>query len=82
MTEPKSPEFLAGQPVSRRVRITGFALPADVQQRLLEMGLTLGTECTVLRYAPLGDPMELKLRGYCLSLRLAEAKGVQVERSN
>jgi len=44
----------------------------------LEMGLTTGTECTVMRYAPMGDPMELKVRGYCLSLRIAEAEGVHV----
>lgn len=70
---------LAGQPVGRRLRIAGYSLPADVQQRLLEMGLTIGTECTVVRYAPLGDPMELKVRGYFLSLRAAEAEGVQVQ---
>ena len=42
------------------------------------MGLTVGTECTVIRYAPLGDPMELKVRGYHLSLRTSEAQGVRV----
>jgi len=71
-------EKLAGQPEGRRLKIIGFALPPDVQQRLLEMGLTTGTECTVMRYAPMGDPMELKVRGYCLSLRIAEAEGVHV----
>ena len=44
---------LAGQPVGRRVKFTGFALEPSVHQRLLEMGLTVGTECTVVRYAPL-----------------------------
>jgi len=71
-------ETLAGQPVGRKLKIVGFVLPADIYQRLLEMGLTKGTECTVLRYAPMGDPIELKVRGYSLSLRLAEAAGVQV----
>src|SRR5574341_1530446 len=69
---------LAGQPVGSRLRIVGYFLPEDVQQRLLEMGLTLGTECVVMRYAPLGDPMELKVRGYLLSLRTSEAAGVRV----
>ena len=78
MPEALTNEMLAGQPVGCRLKITGFALPADVQQRLLEMGLTCGTECTVLRYAPLGDPMEMKVRGYCLSLRVAEAEGISV----
>ncbi|HOR26070.1 MAG TPA: FeoA family protein [Opitutaceae bacterium] len=45
---------------------------------MLEMGLTVGTECTVVRYAPLGDPMEIRVRGYSLSLRAAEAAGISV----
>ena len=71
-------EKLAGQPVGRKLKIVGFVLPPDIYQRLLEMGLTKGTECTIIRYAPMGDPIELKVRGYSLSLRLAEAAGVQV----
>lgn len=71
-------ETLAGQPVGRTLKIVGFVLPPDVYQRLLEMGLTKGTTCTVMRYAPMGDPIEVKVRGYSLSLRLAEAAGVQV----
>ena len=82
MPETLITETLAGQPAGSRLKITGFALPADVEQRLLEMGLTCGTECTVLRYAPLGDPMEVKVRGYCLSLRVAEAEGIRVETLN
>lgn len=70
---------LAGERVGRRFKIVGYSLPKDVQQRLLEMGLTIGTECIVMRYAPLGDPMELKVRGYLLSLRMSEAEGVQVQ---
>ena len=84
--EPRDPAFapkpvlekLAGQPVGRQLKIAGFTLPPDVYQRLLEMGLTKGTACTVVRYAPMGDPIELKVRGYFLSLRLAEAAGVHV----
>lgn len=71
---------LSGQPVGARLRITGFALPGDVHQRLLEMGLAPDLECTVVRYAPLGDPMEVRVRGYHLSLRAAEAAGVLVAR--
>lgn len=78
MTQPTATEKLAGQPVGRRLKITGFALPEDIEQRLLEMGLTADTECSVMRYAPMGDPLEIKVRGYCLSLRLHEAEGVQV----
>lgn len=72
-------EKLAGQPVGRRLKIVNFSLPLDIYQRLLELGLTIGSECLVVRYAPLGDPMEVKVRGYWLSLRASEAEGVQVQ---
>lgn len=44
-----------------------------VRRRLLEMGLCPGVEVTVLRRAPLGDPIEVRVRGYLLSLRLDQA---------
>jgi len=70
---------LAGQPLGQRFKIRGFSLPEGARLRLLEMGLTEGTECRVVRYAPLGDPMEVQLRDYFLSLRASEADGVLVE---
>jgi ferrous iron transport protein A len=51
----------------------------DISQRLLEMGLTPGTHVRLLGFAPLGDPLELELRGYRLSLRRSEAARVEVE---
>jgi ferrous iron transport protein A len=51
------------------------------RRRLLAMGLLPGTEFTVTRYAPLGDPVELRVRGFNLSLRKSEADVVQVERT-
>lgn len=50
-----------------------------VYQRLLEMGVFEGAEVEVIRFAPLGDPMELRLHGYHLSVRKSEAKCVEVE---
>lgn len=47
--------------------------------RLMEMGLLPGTPVKVVRYAPLGDPIEIVIRGYHLSLRRAEAAGIVVE---
>ncbi len=47
--------------------------------RLLEMGLTSGVEVVVVGAAPLGDPLELELRGYRLSVRRSEAARVEVE---
>ena len=51
------------------------------RQKLLAMGLTPGTEFTVVRYAPLGDPVEIRVRGFALSLRKDEANALLVERS-
>jgi Fe2+ transport system protein FeoA len=53
----------------------------EVSARLLEMGLTPGVDVEVLGAAPLGDPIELALRGYRLSLRRSEAARVEVELS-
>jgi Fe2+ transport system protein FeoA len=50
-----------------------------IYQRLLEMGLFDGVEVDLVRYAPLGDPLEITLHGYNLSLRKAEAAMVDVE---
>lgn len=47
--------------------------------RLMEMGLVPGTRVRVVKIAPLGDPLEIELRGYHLSLRRAEAQRVGVE---
>lgn len=51
-----------------------------IKKRLLEMGFVKGTEVYVEKVAPLGDPMELVLKGYHLSLRRAEAKNVLIEK--
>lgn len=46
--------------------------------RLLEMGILEGTEIEVVRLAPLGDPIEIKLRGYHLSIRRSEAEQIEI----
>ena len=50
-----------------------------IYQRLMEMGVFEGAEIEVVRFAPLGDPMELRLHGYNLSVRKSEAATVHVE---
>ena len=50
-----------------------------VRTRLMDMGLIRGAEVSVERVAPLGDPMEIKVKGYCLSLRKSEASQVEVD---
>ncbi len=52
----------------------------DPPGRLLEMGLLPGTSVEVVRLAPLGDPIDLKVRGFHLSIRQHEAVRIQVER--
>ncbi len=45
----------------------------------MDMGITKGTELTLVKVAPLGDPMELEVRGYELSIRASEAKDIEIE---
>ena len=68
-------ELRVGTP-AKVLRINGTD---DISQRLLEMGLTPGTLVCVLGAAPLGDPLELELRGYRLSVRKSEAARVEIE---
>jgi ferrous iron transport protein A len=60
-------------------RVLGVIGTDEISQRLLEMGLTPGTSVRMLGTAPLGDPLELELRGYRLSVRIAEAQRVELE---
>ena len=62
----------------QRARVEAVAGHDAVVQRLLEMGLLEGEEIEVLGFAPLGDPMEIRLRDFRLSLRRQEAAGVTV----
>lgn len=50
----------------------------EIKRRLMDMGITRGTSIYVQKLAPLGDPMELHLRGYALSLRKADAQKIKV----
>jgi ferrous iron transport protein A len=70
---------LADVPPGGRGRVASVEGAPAVVQRLQEMGLTSGTEVEVIRYAPLGDPMEIRLRGYLLSLRKSDARGVRLD---
>lgn len=58
------------------VRITGTGA---VKRRIMDMGLTRGTEFFVRKVAPLGDPVEITVRGYELSLRKEDSEMIQVE---
>jgi Fe2+ transport system protein FeoA len=58
--------------------VTEIRVPVEHRGRLLEMGLLVGTSVELVRFAPLGDPVEIKIRGYNLSLRKHEAEQVIV----
>jgi ferrous iron transport protein A len=53
-------------------------VPAASRARLMEMGLLVGTKIQLVRFAPLGDPVEIKVRGYNLTLRKSEAEQILV----
>ncbi len=75
-----SAELLSQLAPGDKARIAGFSLPGESLSRLFEMGLTTGAAVEVVRFAPLGDPIDIKVRGYHLSLRKREAAGIQIER--
>ena len=62
-----------------RLRVTGFADESAYAAQLRRMGLVPGTIVTVVRRAPLGDPLEIRLRGYSLALRPSEAQDLLFE---
>lgn len=59
--------------------VKAFPQAGPAFTRLREMGLLPGTPVTLIRVAPLGDPIEIQVRGYRLSLRKAEAAQVEIE---
>ena len=73
------PPTLADLPKGGRAVIEGIEGRDPVVQRLLEMGLTKGSPVEVVRFAPLGDPIEVRIRGYLLSLRREDARCVRVK---
>lgn len=61
------------------VKISRLGGEGAVRRRIMDMGITKGTEIYVRKVAPLGDPIEVTVRGYELSLRKAEAENILVE---
>lgn len=70
---------LADLQPGQKARIEDLEGDPALVQRILEMGLTEEEEVTVVRFAPLGDPLEVRVRGYNLSLRKAEAARIRVK---
>jgi ferrous iron transport protein A len=74
-----SPRALSDLPVGGRARVRAVRGARHLAVRLMEMGLVPGTDVEIKRRAPLGDPIELSVRGYALSIRRADAATVLVE---
>lgn len=66
--------------IGERARVLQIGGIDEVSMRLMEMGLTPGVEVQMLGVAPLGDPLEIMVRGYRLSVRKQEAARVTIEK--
>lgn len=67
--------------VGDRAKVAGFTdTGRGYRRKLLTMGLTPGAEIAIVRVAPLGDPVEIRVRGFSLSLRKEEAAALNVEK--
>ena len=65
--------------VGKSARVVKLHGEGAVKRRIMDMGITKGVEIKVRKVAPLGDPMELTVRGYELSLRRADAEMIEIE---
>ena len=65
--------------VGGKARVVKVHGEGAIKRRIMDMGITKGIEISVRKVAPLGDPMELTVRGYELSLRKADAQMIEVE---
>lgn len=68
-------QFKVGDSI-KVIKLTGTGA---VKRRIMDMGITKGVEIHIQKVAPLGDPMELKVRGYELSIRKEDAKMIEAE---
>ena len=66
-------------PCGKSVNVTKLTGEGPVKRRIMDMGITKGVEVFVRKVAPLGDPVEVTVRGYELSLRKADAEMILVE---
>ena len=71
--------LLSQMSIGQQGVVEDFASETDDFERIEEMGLTPGETVEIIRYAPLGDPIEIKIRGYFLSLRKQEADQIKVK---
>ena len=72
--------FLNEVPIQSTVRVTKVGGDGPTKRRIMDMGITKNTEIYIRKVAPLGDPIQINLRGYELSIRKDDAKNISVER--
>ena len=65
--------------IKSKVKVVQIVPESIIRRRIMDMGITIGVEIVVLGKAPMGDPMEIQIRGYKLSLRKNEAKDIMVQ---
>lgn len=70
---------LKSTPVGETVKVVKIENTGAVKRRIMDMGITKGVDIFVRKVAPLGDPIEITVRGYELSLRKADAEHIIVE---
>ncbi len=76
------PIYLKDLSVGDSARVVGFNAGCKAyRKKLLAMGLTPGVEFTVTRFAPMGDPIQIRIRGFSMSLRRYEADALTVEKN-
>ena len=66
-------------PIGGTVKVKKIHGEGAIKRRIMDMGITKGVEIYVRKVAPLGDPVEITVRGYELSLRKADAENIEVE---
>ncbi|MEP6944666.1 MAG: ferrous iron transport protein A [Acidobacteriota bacterium] len=69
---------LSDLPFGRSTHVVSVSGDSAITRRLLEMGVIPGVELTVIRSAPFGDPIEVRVRGYSLAMRKTEASTIEV----
>jgi ferrous iron transport protein A len=74
-------QTLTSLEVGQAATVSEIKLPPERRGRILEMGLLVGTKVELVRFAPLGDPVEIKVRGYNLSLRKQDAEMILVRKN-
>ena len=64
----------------QRGRVVNLGEKGPARRRLMDMGITPGVEIEIVKVAPLGDPIEVNLRGYELTIRIDDAKKIEVDK--